>query len=71
MNSSNSIGLVVGDQVRFRESGYVQANGVVVELLANGYVRVLWDDVAATTTHQSHTLVSVLSAAQQVAGGQQ
>ena len=66
MNSSVSIGLVVGDQVRFRESSCSQASGVVVELLHHGYVRVLWDDMSATTTHQIHSLARVGAAAQQL-----
>jgi len=69
MNSLSSIGLIVGDQVRFRASSCSQASGVVVELLQHGYVRVLWDDMSATTTHQTHSLARVISAAQQVAQG--
>jgi hypothetical protein len=49
--------LQVGDTVRYDHyAAAVGLSGVVVERLDDGYLCVLWNDLAVPTTHYSHNL---------------
>jgi hypothetical protein len=56
MNTDTVKTLQVGDQVRFRDSNSLNSNGVVTELLPDGYARVRWIDLACPTTHRTYAL---------------
>jgi hypothetical protein len=57
MDRRYELPLQVGETVRYDTHGVGgNTSGVIVERLGGDYLRVLWSDMSAPTTHRSHSL---------------